>query len=245
MVTVREIAEPLADMCVPVPYRGDGICVRCHTRPRPGFDLCWSCRTVERRLTAPCSVLVPVSLYQIGSQLHQALRYYKDGRYPARAARFSRDVAAVLARFLALHEECITAAGRGPWDVITSVPSSIGRPGEHPLVRALRHVPAVFEQYEPLLAQGDEPVNHVRPADRAYRVTAAVGGRRVLLVDDTLTSGARAQSAASALNVAGANVVAIVPVGRVVDRSWAHLSDWWNDRSRMPFSFETCCLDAF
>ena len=245
MATVREVAEPLAEICAPVPYRGDGICVRCHTRPRPGFDLCWSCAAVERRLTAPCSVLVPVSLYQIGSELHRTLRYYKDARYAVWARRFSRDVAALLCRFLALHAECIVAAGGGRWDVITSVPSSTGRLGEHPLVGALRLVPAVFDEYERLLVRGDVAVDHIRAADRAYRVAAPVRGRRVLLVDDTLTSGARAQSAASALNLAGAKVVAIVPVGRVVDRSWGHLTDWWSNRRRMPFSFETCCLDAF
>jgi chromosome partitioning protein len=37
----------------------------------------------------------------------------------------------------------------------------------------------------------------------------AQAGKRVLLVDDTFTSGARAQSAASALSNAGAEVVAI------------------------------------
>jgi hypothetical protein len=39
----------------------------------------------------------------------------------------------------------------------------------------------------------------------------------MLLVDDTMTTGAKLQSAASALNLGGARVVAAVVLGRVID----------------------------
>jgi hypothetical protein len=42
--------------------------------------------------------------------------------------------AAILGYFLQLHSGCVAAAAGGPWDVITAVPSSTDREGEHPLV---------------------------------------------------------------------------------------------------------------
>jgi predicted amidophosphoribosyltransferase len=42
---------------------------------------------------------------------------------------------------------------------------------------------------------------------------------RILLVDDTFTSGATFQSAASALALGGADVIAGVVIGRVIDTS--------------------------
>ena len=44
----------------------------------------------------------------------------------------------------------------------------------------------------------------------------AVAGARVLLLDDTYVSGARAQSAAAALARAGARCTLIAPLGRVL-----------------------------
>jgi hypothetical protein len=58
----------------------------------------------------------------------------------------------------------------------------------------------------------------------ARAVTVALRGTRALLLDDTYVSGARSQSAAAALRLAGVATVVIVPVGRVLrpDRSAAH-----------------------
>jgi orotate phosphoribosyltransferase len=53
--------------------------------------------------------------------------------------------------------------------------------------------------------------------DDGFAPTTSVSGDRILIVGDTFTSGARTQSAASALQLAGARVVAILPIGRVVD----------------------------
>ncbi len=245
MTTVRDIAEPLADICVPVPFEGDGICVRCHNHPVAGFERCYSCWRVESQVTRPCGLIVPVSLYEIPSQLHHLLRHYKSGRYPRRQHEFSLKVASLLCHFLDQHRGCIASETGRDWNVITSVPSSSGRVGEHPLVSALRSVPSFFAEYEELLQRGSATADHNRANDNAYRPSRRLDGERVLLVDDTLTSGARAQSAASVLNGAGAEVVAIVPIGRVVDPSWEHVTEWWNTRKRRPFTFAACCLEPF
>jgi hypothetical protein len=80
VATVREWALPLATICTPVPTAGEGICDHCHGCPRSGYDRCWSCSRVESQVSCPCELIVPVSLYAVGYQLHYQLRQYKGSR---------------------------------------------------------------------------------------------------------------------------------------------------------------------
>jgi adenine/guanine phosphoribosyltransferase-like PRPP-binding protein len=65
----------------------------------------------------------------------------------------------------------------------------------------------------------------------------------VLLVDDTFTSGATFQSAASALTLAGATVVAGVVIGRVIDTDFSkQAADLWDRQRAIRFRFDRCCL---
>lgn len=92
------------------------------------------------------------------------------------------------------------------------------------------------------LRPGSTPVTHLQASDTGYEVTADVTGHVVLLIDDTLTSGARAQSAASALRLAGAVKVAVLVVGWVIEPSWnSNCEEIWVRRGE--FSFEACCLE--
>ena len=246
MATVSEVAGPLAGICVPVPVAGEGVCAVCHTHTREGYTTCWSCYKTTSQVSKPCRLVVPISLYEIPSQLHHILRYYKSDSYnAARRHDFAVKTVVLLCHFLGLHRACIKVAAGVDWDVVTNVPSSSGRAGEHPLVAALRMVPSVFESYEPLLRRGPGAIDHLVASDDGYLATGSVRGRRVLLIDDTFTSGARAQSAASALALAGARVVAIVPIGRVVDPHWDHMPEWWDVQKRKRFTFRDCCLDPF
>jgi adenine/guanine phosphoribosyltransferase-like PRPP-binding protein len=74
-----------------------------------------------------------------------------------------------------------------------------------------------------------------------------VAGLRVLLIDDTFTSGANVHSAAPALTTAGAGVVAAVPVGRVIDTRdadrYPEKLAFWRRQRGSPFTFEACCLE--
>ena len=215
MASVADYALPLASICRTVPVISEGICDRCHGCPNPGWSTCWSCSQVEGQLSAPCPVVVPISLYEVGYQLHHQLRNYK-----AAPSDMSRDflvkTAAILGYFLQLHSGCIAAAAGGPWDVITSVPSSTAREGEHPLPRAIKLLPDIRDQYEALLKRGEVNITHTVASDHGFNALRRLDDERVLLVDDTFTSGARAQSAASALKwvsrkgAMGAWVVAVV-----------------------------------
>jgi hypothetical protein len=121
--------------------------------------------------------------------VHYLLRQYKDGPAQLRRRLMPR-VAALLARFLQQHGQCI-----GGWDLITVVPSSIGRPGQHPLAQAINMVPALADTYRALLHAGLHPAGHLAARDDAFVVTREATGRRVLLVDDTFTTGAEIQRA--------------------------------------------------
>jgi predicted amidophosphoribosyltransferase len=53
-------------------------------------------------------------------------------------------------------------------------------------------------------------------------------GKRILLIDDTLTTGAMAQSAASALSNGGATVVGILTMGRMIKPSFSEtVNEYW------------------
>jgi hypothetical protein len=80
-------------------------------------------------------------LYEVGLQLHYQLKHYKDDDGSKMAWDFLVKTAALLGYFLKQHGGCISTAAGGAWDVITSVPSSTNRPGEHPLATAIKLVP--------------------------------------------------------------------------------------------------------
>jgi adenine/guanine phosphoribosyltransferase-like PRPP-binding protein len=88
-------------------------------------------------------------------------------------------------------------------------------------------------------------MGHNVACDSGFVASPDVRGTRVLVVDDTFTTGARAQSAASALQLAGARVIAVVAIGRVIDPGHdEHALSYWTSRSREPFDFGRCCLEA-
>jgi adenine/guanine phosphoribosyltransferase-like PRPP-binding protein len=87
-------------------------------------------------------------------------------------------------------------------------------------------------------------MGHNVACDTGFVAAPDVRGARILLVDDTFTTGARAQSAASALQLAGARVIAVMPIGRVIDPSHGeHALAYWTRCSRKPFDFGRCCLE--
>jgi hypothetical protein len=242
VATVRGVALPLSTICRTVPRAGDGICASCHGCPNPGWSTCWSCDTVESQLSQPCPLIVPISLYQVGHQLHHQLRTYKGP--PSDMSRdFLIKTAAILGYFLQLHGPCIERAAGGPWDRITSVPSSTDREGEHPLVTAIKLLPDVRDLYEPLLARGAAEITHTVASDEGFRALRPLHGERILLVDDTFTSGARAQSAASVLHNAGGAVAAILPLGRVITPGFSPTADdYWKKQGARLYDFDVCCV---
>jgi predicted amidophosphoribosyltransferase len=242
--TAEEITDPHLRTYTRVLPAGDGVCDVCHGAPGAGFQRCWSCYQTTRQVSNPVRLVVPVSLTQLLGQLHHVLRSYKSDAYPqATRAAFGLQVSAILTRFLARHRRCIRDAAAADWNCITIVPSSAGRSGAHPLEGVIQMSSWLNDQYRPLLQAGSESAQHIRASDHAYVATDDVNGLSVLLLDDTFTSGARAQSAASALGRAGAQVIAMVPVGRVINPEFSAEAAALLTRARsQPFDFNRCCV---
>ena len=244
-LTAEEITDPFLSTYTRVPKAGVGVCDVCHGAPRTGYARCYSCVDTMRQVERPVGLVVPVSLSEVNGQLHHVLRSYKqDDVSPAFRDRCSLQIAALLHRFLRDHGDCIRRAADDTWDHVTVVPSTRGRVGTHPLETAINRSPLLRPQYRSLLGPGACPSDHNLASDEAFAITDDVEGMRVLLVDDTFTSGARAQSAASSLQRAGARVVAIVPVARVVNGKFSEEAAQLLKLAKgQQFDFGTCCLE--
>jgi predicted amidophosphoribosyltransferase len=233
---IRELTEPYLATFTPVPPLGDGVCDVCHGAPNPGWLRCWSCAQTISQVSWPVTRIIPITLAVRMGPVHYLLRKYKDGA-PELQQRLRPRVAALLARFLQQHRGCI-----GAWDSITVVPSSIGRTGSHPLAQTIGMVPGLATSLAELLQASSRPAGHLAASDQGFTVTAGVRGRRVLLVDDTFTSGAELQSAASALQAAGATIPAAVVLGRYINPDFSQAAtDLWQRAQARPFTFDRCC----
>jgi len=220
------------NMCVPAPVGGTDVCGVCHGWARPGYPVCFACRLTMSAVARPCRRVSVVSLYRPDTPMHRLLRGYKDG------GRGGADhLAGLLARHLWEHGAEIAPAG---WDALVVVPSTSGRPAPHPLEQVLGATFLAGQVWSGLLTAGPEAVDHRRAHDRAFRISPEVAveelrGARLVVLDDTWTTGARAQSAASALESAGASVEAIVVVGRVISPvAGAPTGRWWGRHAGPP-----------
>lgn len=244
MPSVHEVTNPLAGLCSPVPVHGPRVCAICHGCKRPEFSICYSCAQVTGQVRRPCHRVVPLSLYEIPGALHATLRGYKDAEKGDERRQYAALVASLLARFLFDHGDCLRNCRTGGWDFITTVPST-DRPGRHPLCSALALVPWLAAQHRDMLVRGAGTMGHNVASDDGFVALADLSGSRVLVVDDTFTTGARAQSAASALQLAGARVTAVVPIGRVIDPARGEeAQNYCSSRSRERFDFRRCCLET-
>jgi hypothetical protein len=199
--------------------------------PTAGHALCFACRTVGRRLGLPLAPVVPLRLCPIPGPLYTVLMGYKESPVAEARARFAAMPVRMLADFLATHARCVAACAGTALDVALAVPST-SRPHGAPLSRlqgmegAIAPSGALWCPH--MLRRAGAPVGHMRPDAAAFGVDPTAGpileGAGVMLLDDTYVSGARAQSAAAALRLAGAASVVVVVLGRVVrpDRSHAH-----------------------
>jgi hypothetical protein len=168
-------------------------------------------------------------LCPLPSPLYTVLLGYKESPVAEARLRFGALVRALLGTFLLDHGGRLEAMAGGSFDLVLPVPST-HRPGVAPLglldglgrdvataLPATRWAPGLLGRAG--APGGPPPVAHMRPDPAAFSPRApngAVAGARVLLLDDLYVSGARAQSAAAALHLAGARSTLIVPLGRVL-----------------------------
>lgn len=238
MPSVAELTGLYSNFLV-APRTGPDICRTCFNFTR-GYARCYGCAHAESHLDA----VAPISYSIGGEQLHRALFGYKRlGGDIAR--RLTVELAAVLWRFLARHERCVAeAAGVGSrFELVTTVPSTdTGSAAEHPLRHIVGDLAAPTRERETdLLRRSEQPSTPHEFDAHKYEAVCDLNGRTVLLIDDTWTTGANAQSAAAALKTAGAGRVGAVVIGRHVNREW-HDNDRRLRDIAGPFDWERCPL---
>ncbi|HVB94644.1 MAG TPA: phosphoribosyltransferase [Acidimicrobiales bacterium] len=197
------------------------VCTACEGPTQPGFGLCFCCSTLVGQLQMPLAPVTAVTPYRVGDEMHRLLRGYKDASSADARSAYQARLAGILRRWTGEHLGRLLARTGGPWDLTVGVPSS-HRPTGTPVDTLLPSVPDLARTHRQLLMRGTEPTDHlvasrlgftVRPPhDPGHRVR----GLRALVVDDSFTTGARAQSATAALRMAGLRVAGVLVVGRVV-----------------------------
>jgi phosphoribosylpyrophosphate synthetase len=110
------------------------------------------------------------------------------------------------------------------------------------LEETLALVPWLSRRLRRSLRATDAPLAPRAASDRRFDVVDPVQGFRIVLLDDTMTSGASIQSAASALQQAGATVVAAVPIARLIDPEYSPAV--WRRSKSTAYDFNTCCLEG-
>jgi predicted amidophosphoribosyltransferase len=199
--------------------RLEGACCTCYGSV--GYDIdgapwqqCFNCRKYATQGIS----LSPIS-YSIDAGSESLLHRYKDWPNYRWA---SQPLASLLSTFLLKHRACIEGIAEcGRLGTAMMVPSGND-------ARAWKHMDGLVASVNkwPVDWQMDA-ISKVKPGRVArghcdpsyYRVDADVRAQSVLLVDDTWTSGASTISSAWALRAAGARHVAIVTLGRQLNRA--------------------------
>jgi hypothetical protein len=239
MPSVRELSA-LYENVMLGPRRGPNVCHICFNFT-DGYTRCYACDHGARVLDA----VSPVSYSVAREQLHHALASYKrlDGEV---ARRLGASLAAILWRFLVEHECCVArAAGTDRFELVTTVPSGDASRDERQPLRWIVGdlVGPTRARYQRLLRRSDAEVQPRTFSPEKFIADQPIQGRSVLLIDDTWTTGATAQSAAAALKAAGAGPTAAVVIGRHLNRGW-HENDRRLRGIERPFEWAKCALCA-
>jgi hypothetical protein len=188
-------------------------------------------------------VVVPIALAISGKQFAHELGQYKNSRRREVRTKLELGLAAVAERFITKHETCL-AAGPERFDVVTTVPSTRNR-ADHPLTTIVgRIMSTTRSRHRSLLDTGSSTTDDRTFGVDRFSSLEPLAGQRVLLVDDTWTTGASAQSAAAALKLAGAKSVAALVFGRRFDAEFRpESSKRYLDRATSrQFDWDACCL---
>jgi hypothetical protein len=160
--------------------------------------------------------------YSLQSGLEGILWYAKN---EARYAWLRLPLASLLCEFLKAHRSCIENYYGGSFDLSIAMPS-------HPSTRGgLGHLEAIINSVQGFsrewttgaLVKNDASKAGTRRGEIVpdlFSASPAVRGKRVLLFDDTYTTGGSIASAAHALKQAGAATVVGLAFGRQLSAEW-------------------------
>lgn len=236
MPTVRELTEPKSNYLLRPLISGNGfnICRTCYIPIPDTYSKCYQCTQHDNSWLNLADIVVPISMaidFPKPDKLRQyphELKNYKIPGHPA-AQDLEFGVTALLWRWLERHEGCVVSGiksslrsdysfSTGVFDIVSTVPSTRGRQGTHPLENIVKDkIPLLRSRYESLLVPGSTPPGSRLINPDTFRIAGdsnRVSGKSILLIDDTWTTGAKAQSAANTLKAIGASAVAVLVLGR-------------------------------
>ena len=217
---IEERFERLRRHLVPVPAPQPGICPVCRSGVKDNYTTCYNCSQNAQ------FHVVPISISNHGGPLHDRLYKYKRSHDPAVQATFAVDLAVILYMYLENHLECLG----GEFDRLAIIPSTQQERGPHNIV-------AVFRRF----ADNQNPLRWRDLEARTFKVAEDVRGQRVLLFDDTFTSGVRSVfPAARALAAAGADVRGPLVIGRHFRPEWASNDAIWAQLRHAEFDPSKC-----
>ncbi len=217
----RLVLAQAPELSAPAPGMS-GLCAVCCGPAGRGSACCFQCD-----LQGQCAgggladLVVPVAYAIKGGPHAKRLWQYKsiigsrNRELDGAAASAGRLLLALLLVFLRDHGRCGWRRAGITWPPthLAVVPSARGRTGPHPLRTLIS--PYLSCRWTELVATPD--YHQARELDPGRFVAAPVPGGRILLLDDTWTTGASAQSAAMALRRAGARSIATVVLGRHIN----------------------------
>jgi predicted amidophosphoribosyltransferase len=239
MPSVGELST-LYENVLLAPRRGPDVCGTCFNFTA-GYPRCWACAHGQPALDA----LAPISYSVAREQLHHMLASYKRLNGDV-ARRLQTVLAAILWRFLQTHEACVAnTAGTSRFDLVTTVPSGDpARDDRHPLRTIVGElVGPTRDRHRRLLRRSAAQIPDRTFSATKFEATINLDNQTILLIDDTWTTGASAQSAAAALKQAGAGRIAAVVIGRHLNREW-HQNDRRLCGIAQPFEWAKCALCA-
>lgn len=230
-----ELSEAAVPELVAVPADGQTeSCWRCRTWTNWAGGECWNCKQNFQKLGVPAVPLDMISLYEKPSQLRQWLTCYKgrlDESEPF-IPGYVDVVKALIARYF--YEYGARILDRCAVDVITVVPSS-SRPAPHPMEAVLRDLPVTIP-VETLLIRGPGELGFNHPSQDGFLAIDSPP-RRVLLVDDVDTTGARINSAAYALTKAGHTLSGAFVVARRINVGYRGTPAFWEAQKNKGFTW--------
>lgn len=225
----------------PLPV-GEGICAVCRSSADARFELCYQCSQHRSASGGQLAdVVAPISYSIKGTQHAHNLIVYKAAQ-PSIPAQVNLSSLGIM--YIAHHWDCLTRALAGEFTHVVAVPSTRGRQGPHPIEGIIAaRIPLTV--LRPVVNTAYSPDDRDFHRDRFYLPIGSVNGARILLIDDTWTSGGRVQSLAFALKAAGAVGVAAVVLGRHVNPAYGPSKPLVERLRSAPwFDLAQCVLDT-
>lgn len=231
---------------------GSDFCEVCRTPVESGNRLCVACNKARNTSIVQGLQLAdhvyPIAYANNNSQSMLLMHGYKENFDPElEPSELYLNIILLIITAIGLHINCI----QNPLQSITYVPSSKGRVS-HPLRRVAKFLSDEFNlefveaKYVPPITSGSRELN----PDQYELLSISRTLGHTLILEDTWTTGAHAQSLAAKLRSLGANEVSVLVVARWLRTDWpatsrfvtGAISDRVYEPNDCPFSFNDCKL---